>query len=380
MQNFKSIETLRAYMAWWVVLGHAIILTGLNIYIPQRLTRVLMAGDIAVDVFIIVSGFVITNMMIAKKEAYLPYIVRRAFRIYPIYLLCLVIGILTTSFYVAAYTGNPWTLNEDLRLARIAAQTENFWPHLGLHLTLLHGMVPENVMPFAGTAFLGPAWSLSLEWQFYLVAPILIGLLSGRPIVLLATSLAALVIHVAFNSGKLGVWLYKPFLPLAIEYFIIGILSRLTLEYRQVSKVPPELLLILVGISAVFVDPRAVLIWSVFFLAVLYEGGRIAPASKPVAFLMNTFIFNDWLARVGTWSYSTYLIHIPLFCVVVGGANMLLGQRSQIEYVVLVAACFPVTLVVSRLLYEHVEKRFNKHGRTVAEWLSRTVSAAIPYR
>ncbi len=114
MQNFKSIETLRAYMAWWVVLGHAIILTGLNIYIPQRLTRVLMAGDIAVDVFIIVSGFVITNLMLAKKEAYLPYIVRRAFRIYPIYLLCLVIGILTTRFYVAAYTGNTWTLNEDL--------------------------------------------------------------------------------------------------------------------------------------------------------------------------------------------------------------------------------------------------------------------------
>ncbi len=48
---------------------------------------------------------------------------------------------------------------------------------------------------------------------------------------------------------------------------------------------------------------------------------------------------------------------------------MLLGQRSQVEYVVLVAACFPLTLLVSKYLFEHVEKRFNKHGRAVAERL-----------
>ncbi len=76
-------------MAWWVVLGHALILSGLSAFIPQRIGRIVMAGDIAVDVFIIVSGFVITNLMLAKKETYLPYIVRRAFRIYPIYVLCL---------------------------------------------------------------------------------------------------------------------------------------------------------------------------------------------------------------------------------------------------------------------------------------------------
>ncbi len=67
-------------------------------------------------------------------------------------------------------------------------------------------MVPENVMPFAGTAFLGPAWSLSLEWQFYLVAPVLIGLLVWPPHRHAHhAALAALVVHVAFTSGKLGV-------------------------------------------------------------------------------------------------------------------------------------------------------------------------------
>ncbi len=73
------------------------------------------------------------------------------------------------------------------------------------------------------------------------------------------------------------------------------------------------------------------------------------------------------LARIGQWSYSTYLIHIPIFCVVVGGANVLFGQRSQMEYVVLLIVCFPLTLIVSKYLFEHVEKRFNRHGRAVAE-------------
>jgi peptidoglycan/LPS O-acetylase OafA/YrhL len=188
--------------------------------------------------------------------------------------------------------------------------------------------------------------------------------------------LAALVVHVAFTSGKLGVWLYKPFLPLAIEYFIVGILSRLALDYRQISRIPLELFLVIVGISAMFVDPRAVLIWSVFFLAVLFEAGRIAPASKPVAYLMNVFIFNGRLAEIGKWSYSTYLIHIPLFCVVVGGANMLFGQRSQIEYVLLVSVCFPLTLVASKFLFDNIETPFNKRGRAVADKLSRPTPPA----
>lgn len=38
---------------------------------------------------------------------------------------------------------------------------------------MFHGAVPEVLVKDAPGAFLEPAWSISLEWQFYLVAPLL---------------------------------------------------------------------------------------------------------------------------------------------------------------------------------------------------------------
>ena len=58
-QNFHSIEGLRAYMAWWVVLGHAISVCGAPAWLPENISKRLASGTgVAVEVFIIVSGFV----------------------------------------------------------------------------------------------------------------------------------------------------------------------------------------------------------------------------------------------------------------------------------------------------------------------------------
>ncbi len=250
MQYFKSIEsTSRLYGGQAVALGHALILSGLSAFIPQRIGHIVMAGDIAVDVFIIVSGFVHYEPY-AREEGDVSPLTSCACaspRIYPIYVLCLAIGILDDQACTSRHI--PEIPGQRMRIcgsARIAAQSEYFsGRHLGLHLTLLHGMVPENIMPFAGTAFLAQPWSLSLEWQFYLVAPVLIG-----------TAVRPPHRHAGHGSGGArgscrlyqrqagGAGSISRSLLLAIEYFILGILSRLTLEYRQVLKVPPELLLV----------------------------------------------------------------------------------------------------------------------------------------
>lgn len=69
-------------MAYWVVVGHGLHLAGRShkseaplflSYILKIMTR----GSTAVNVFIIVSGFVIVHLLISKREAYIPYIKRR---------------------------------------------------------------------------------------------------------------------------------------------------------------------------------------------------------------------------------------------------------------------------------------------------------------
>ena len=48
--------------------------------------------------------------------------------------------------------------------------------HLLAHILLLQGVLPQGLLPYAYVTLLGPAWSLSTEWQFYL----LIGLIAPR--------------------------------------------------------------------------------------------------------------------------------------------------------------------------------------------------------
>ena len=48
------------------------------------------------------------------------------------------------------------------------------WPaEIAAHLTMAHGLFPNGVLPNVCFSFLGAAWSLSTEWQFYVLALLL---------------------------------------------------------------------------------------------------------------------------------------------------------------------------------------------------------------
>src|SRR5438270_6252769 len=81
VERFAPIEGLRAWLAWGVFFGHIALFAGLSrIGIPSG------AADLASDcvqIFIIVSGFVITHLLLAQQEGYPSYIARRFFRLFP---------------------------------------------------------------------------------------------------------------------------------------------------------------------------------------------------------------------------------------------------------------------------------------------------------
>lgn len=358
-------------MAWWVVFGHAVQLSGARSFLPQPIAQILLRNDMAVNVFIIVSGFVVTHLLLSKREEYLPYITRRAFRIFPIYLFSLALAISVTGLYATAY-GLPWVSGGDIKLDRIASQNENFVTHLALHLTMLHGLVPTQVLPYSVSAFLTPAWSLSLEWQFYLVAPFLIPLLLRSTRAMIVTCGVLLVVHKLATSGLIGEWQYPAFLPLTIQYFLIGILSRAVLEYRPLANAGAELLVVLALITIKFASAIEAIIWIAFLACAMSEAGRVSFKVPGANFLTDVFVKNRFIATIGTWSYSTYLIHIPIFSIVVGTYLQLGGIPSQFAVVILLACCVPVTLLLSWLLFTVIESRFNRIGRQIAMGMAPT--------
>ena len=124
-------------------------------------------GWVGVDIFFVLSGFLITGILLARKRSgggYFSYFYRRRiFRILPAYAVSIVTGGLLFAWWVFT----PWPL----------------FVFFGMNLQPLWWPKPAIIMSF---------WSLAVEEQFYLLWPIVILLVSET--LLLRIALAAIVL------------------------------------------------------------------------------------------------------------------------------------------------------------------------------------------
>ena len=128
----------------------------------QYLDFPLLKGPFGVAVFFLISGFVIPFSL--QKFSSPAFLLARLFRIYPTYLCCLAIGMLTVCAS-AHYWGLPFVLSKKALLA---------------NALLLH-----NLLGYASLDTVN--WTLAVEIKFYLLAALCAGaLLRGRLLVLVA--------------------------------------------------------------------------------------------------------------------------------------------------------------------------------------------------
>ena len=372
MGYVREFEGLRGLMALWVVIGHWATSIPLSFHpLHQKLYNAY-----AVDVFIMLSGFAIFSLLLNKQERYGPYIVRRFFRIYPVYLLYLVLSILTLSIAREAFVNGPQAFMQDRRLEIIDSATNHFWPHLVAHLTLLHGLIPEQVLPDTNWTFLGQAWSLSLEWQFYLVAPLLLFVLHrGRhPAMLVLLAVGTLLLVAAshfFWAGFLGSKLHLFAIGIASCYLLRHLSSIQSFDHRKV------LPFVVLGVCflAFFKTPAIpYVIWLVAMYLVIAARKSADPVAATAAHLMNCRPI-QWLGHI---SYSVYLSHL---LVIVAGLKFLeqFPGLSRYEFsLALLLIVVAGTLAVSTISYLLVEKPFMQAGRAWADRLSRRRPAAVP--
>lgn len=87
-----SLQYLRAFAAMWVLLTH--VLSKLSI----RPYGILYAGQWGVDIFFLLSGFII-YLTTRDHSSWKAFAIKRIFRIYPAYLICLIVYILYSVLY-----------------------------------------------------------------------------------------------------------------------------------------------------------------------------------------------------------------------------------------------------------------------------------------
>jgi peptidoglycan/LPS O-acetylase OafA/YrhL len=215
MERLKCLDGLRGVLAVYVMLGHMAPFAVL----PARLASALSHGGAAVDVFFILSGLAIVRSLESVGYRARPFLAARVARIFPVYLAMFALAVAVQPL-PAGFGRMPWIEAGSPAFSIWSQGWPSAWlPELAAHLTMTHGLIPDGVLPDAWVSFLGAAWSLSTEWQFYVLA-----LLLGRRAwwVLLGIAMAGAIWAAATPEG----WHFsRAFLGNKAGYFVLGMVS-----------------------------------------------------------------------------------------------------------------------------------------------------------
>ncbi len=362
--HLHELDGLRGVLSWWVVICHAMQQAGCNEAGLGRGLRVLLHGDYAVDVFIILSGFVIHKLWHDSHEPYRVFIVRRFLRLWPAYAVCL-LGSLAVRPCIAAILAHAPLGDLPASAEHLAALRQNWhfeeqylWAHLLAHIPMLQSAVPETILPRSSVAFLGPAWSISLEWQFYIVAPLLfLFLKKGRGIAWLLFAGFAGVGWVMRYSPPLNVWFpMEAFLPQKLLLFGLGMIShRVWDSFRDsAERAAPAILGLAVLVLFITLSiPLA--LWIAVMASIFATRGLLKSAlnSAPLQFL-------------GRISYSTYLGHmLVLWAVQPVIFAAFPGIKTPGMLLALSLAGIPLIVLLSAGLHAWIEAPAIRYGRRI---------------
>ncbi len=368
MKHIKEFDGLRGLLALWVFVAHTVE------HGPYWAATRFIHANWAVDIFIILSGFVIFHLL-SSGEDYRSFLTRRWFRLFPVFAVCFLVAL-------ALYAG--LRIDDELAFG-IGAQT-NLSPHLVTHATMLHGVVPNEVLPRSAQAILPPAWSISVEWQFYLLAPLLFLFAtrwSWQGALVMALLLALRVLH---DLGQLGLlWPGLPraltfdmnaFLPLKLEFFAMGAGCYALWRWLcNQTKLQIPIWCYAVWLGGVVLAGRtspAISLWLIVFAFIIRSNfSTPSKVARGATALLNVRAA-QFLGRI---SYPVYLLHLPVIVLVRQLIRANLPQLSPLQFeCILVIASLALTIGGAWLLHVSVEHPMIQFGKR----LTRTWKTRLP--
>ena len=335
--HLGALTGIRGIAAWFVVFYH--VRLSLDMLLPPELIQVASKGYLAVDLFFVLSGFVLwfnygERLRSGGLEDRARFMWRRMARIWPLHAFILCIFIAFAG--VSAFTGRS---TESYPLAE-----------LPMHFLLVHNWGFTSELTWND-----PSWSISTEFAAYLVFPFIavaarwdrmpsLGLLA---IALGFCSFVA-VLYASQDAYSLGERISQLGIWRCLAQFCLGIIACLLwLRWRE-NRHACLLAAIAAAVILVFGTslklPETVIVPALFFAAILalaLDRGIVSRALnfKPVHYL-------------GEISYSTYLAHYGLFIMY---KILFVDESLRVGWIGL-GGYLGLLLLVSVSLYHGVEK------------------------
>lgn len=332
-ERIPELDGLRGIAVLQVVAWHYLDVWGSPWCAPFRL------GWSGVDMFFVLSGFLIGGILLdnrARPRYFQPFYGRRIHRIFPLYYAWLALVL----------------------LARMPADAPR-WSYL-----LFAQNIFQGTHPAWDTVWIGHTWSLAIEEQFYLIAPLLIrflparalpwfgfGILAGAPVCRwlmpagwpLAANMMTPCRADALVWGVLVAALIRQ--PAARLWLIAH--RRLTWTAAALACIP-MLYLLLNFKSQQSMHPMWYSAIAICYACVLLS--CVVQPAAPVSRLLRTRL----LQKAGALSFAVYIFHLPLFA----AAQNLAGNRG---IAVLVAGA--ATWALAAFSQEYLEGPLLRRGR-----------------
>lgn len=286
-----SIDGLRGFLGISVFVHHTVItwffLHGSPWQLPPSRLIVHM-GQTSVALFFMITAFLFWGRVLDRGASmdWIEFFVSRMYRLYPVYLLMLVL--LLTAALLTAASNHP------------AISGPIAGPLLDWTMFTLFDTPNLGGLPGTGLLVAWVTWSLRYEWLFYLALP-LIGFLAGRSRHPIAALLSAAVVAMIFWRLH-----WRGFSPGILQSFAGGIVAAhwvRTARFAALGRTPAAGLVAVVAMAAV-----------VAFLPTAYSWR--ATAGLTVFFVVIASGHSLWgllrlpgLLWLGDITYSIYLLH-----------------------------------------------------------------------
>lgn len=354
---FPNLNAFRFFAALLVIFHHGEVIRAKNDFISYEHFSFFQNGTTAVKFFFVLSGFLISYLLLKEKDqkntiSIKNFYLKRVIRIWPLYFLLVVIGIVIFPFLFQFLHINyafPYTLGQVWLLFII--------------------FLPSLVTFKYGSHLLEPLWSIGVEEWFYMIwAPLFKWINNKLALIISVFLIKILLLVLCFNNtitDPLIIHLIKTF---AFESMAIGALGayflyRTTLNLQawyQKYALVNYLLFALLFVYFFFRNTCTALIgydifehWvfsyiilnALFLHLILYIGVK----------LNTTSLFSSrFLDYGGKISYGIYMYHmIVIFAVIHLGKKYLLTLDSQLSFLI-----FYVLVITGTFLTAHLSKKY----------------------
>src|SRR6266576_260624 len=301
-----------------------------------------------VDVFFVLSGFLITGILLDSKGSahyFRNFYARRSLRVWPLYYLVLFLVFVVAPLFRPAMRPTAATI----------------WPAFVFYV---QNIVYHDIYPFG----LGATWSLAIEEQFYLTWPALVFLLKRE-----ALSIVSVCLIVVSTSVRIASYFHgaPPTFPhmftlARLDSIAFGCLAAIWLRSptctlaRWRVRSYQFLGFGLAGtVLARILMHRNSSIVSYTPLAIAFAGLLgISLISDPRSSLLGRSLSLDWLRHIGKISYGLYLWHLPLFILWVHflGSQHFLRSYPVARHLLSFVSLLLVVLVVASISWRIFEQ------------------------